>query len=209
MSVRAWSMIMLEPECTLFSTANAMNMHDGTAHWPWALKPQNIGNATPGRVQDEVGQYEEATRGVVVQLKSLERHPYLAFTVEGSADYELWPLPGVLKILQRNKDWAIRGVNRCACGREEQKPTKFLTNRPAWEPKGRTGNGRCCAGKSTGRLTRSGKTEHPSQTLANSKEEGVDCGEKVGGRREWDMKAVVNAIEREFIEEAYPIIMKS
>ena len=33
-SVRAWSMIALEPECTLFSTANAMNMHDGTAHGP-------------------------------------------------------------------------------------------------------------------------------------------------------------------------------
>ena len=31
----------------------------------------------------------------------------------------------------------------------------------------------------------------------------------MGGRREWNMKAVVNAIEREFIEEAYPIIMKS
>ena len=208
-SVRAWSMIALEPECTLFSTANAMNMHDGTAHGPWALKPQNIANATPERVQDEVRQYEEAIRGVVIQLESLERHPYLAFIVENPADSELWSLPEVLKILKRNKDWVIREVDRCAYGREEQKPTKFLTNRPEWEPKGRTGNGRCCAGKCTGRLTRSGKTEHPSQTLANSKEKRVDCGKKVGGRREWNMKAVVNAIEREFIEEAYPIIMKS
>jgi hypothetical protein len=45
-SVRAWSLITLEPECTLFSTANAMNMHDRTAHGPWVLKPQNVANAT-------------------------------------------------------------------------------------------------------------------------------------------------------------------
>ena len=154
-------------------------------------------------------QYAEAIQGVVIQLESLERHPYLAFIVENPADSELWSLPEVLKILRRNRDWVIREVDRCAYGREEQKPTKFLTNRPEWEPKGRTGNGRCCAGKCTGRLTRSGKTEHPSQTLANSREKRVDCGKKVGGRREWNMKAVVNAIEREFIEEAYPIIMKS
>ena len=208
-SVRAWSLIALEPECTLFSTANAMNMHDGTAHGLWALMPQNIANATPERVQDEVRQYKEAVRGVVIQLESLERHPHLAFIVENPADSALWSLPEVLLILQRNKDWVIREVDRCAYGREEQKPTKFLTNRPAWVPRGRTGNGRCCAGRCTGVLTKSGKTEHPKQTLANSKEKRVDCGKKVGGRREWTIKAVVNAIEREFIEEAYPAIMKS
>ena len=38
----------------------------------------------------------------------------------------------------RNKDWVIREVDRCAYGREEQKPTKFLTNRPKWDPKGRS-----------------------------------------------------------------------
>jgi hypothetical protein len=45
----------------------------------------------------------------------------------------------------------------------------------------------------------SGKTEHPKQTLANSKEKRVDRGEKVRGRREWTVKAVVNAIERQLI----------
>ena len=55
------------------------------------------------RVQDEVRQYEEAIRGVVIQLESLERHPYLAFTVENPADSVLWPPPEVLRILQRNK----------------------------------------------------------------------------------------------------------
>ena len=147
----------------------------------------------------------------MIQLESLERHPYLAFIVENPADSALWSLPEVLIILQRNKDWVFREVDRCAYGREEQKPTKFLTNRPAWEPRGRTRNGRRCAGRCTGELTKSGKTEHPRQTLqlANSKEKRVDCGEKVGGRREWNIKAVVNAIEREFVEEAYPSIMKS
>jgi len=98
-SVRAWSLITLELECTLFSTANAMKMHDGTAHGKWALKAQNIANATPKRVQDEVRQYEEARRGVVIQLESLERHPYLAFKVENPTDSELWSLPEVLRIL--------------------------------------------------------------------------------------------------------------
>lgn len=208
-STRAWNIVTLEPECTLFSTANSMNLADGTAHGKWALTEQNIANATPERLEEERVKYEQARKGVVVQLESLERHPYLPFILENPADSELWNLPEVLEILQRNKDWVIREVDRCAYGREEQKPTKFLTNRPAWNPKGRTGNGRCCAGKCTGSLTESGKTEHPRQTLANSKEKRVDCGRLIGGRREWTAKAVVNAIERELIEEAYPLIMKS
>ena len=41
--------------------------------------------------------------------------------------------------------------------------------------------------------------------------EGEESGlrEEERGRREWTVKAVANAIERELIEEAYPIIMKS
>ena len=63
-------------------------------------------------------QYEEAIRGVVIQLESLERHPYLAFIVENPADSALWSPPEVLPILQRGKDWAIREVDRCAYIRE-------------------------------------------------------------------------------------------
>ena len=86
------------------------------------VKPQNIANATPERMQEEVRQYEEAIRGyLVIYLESLERHPYLAFIVENPADSELWSLPEVLKILKRNKDWVIREVDRCAYGWEEQK----------------------------------------------------------------------------------------
>jgi len=153
----------------------------------------------PEGVQDEVRQYEEARRGVVIQLESLERHPYRASIAESPAGSELSTLPEVLEILQRNKDWAIREVDRRAYGREGQKPAKFLTNRPAWGTKRRTWNGRCCAGKCTGRLMKSGKTEHPKRTLANPKEKRVDCGEKIRGRREWTVKAVVNAIERQLI----------
>ena len=56
---------------------------------------------------------------MVIQLESLERHPHLAFIVENPADSELWSLPEVLRIfmnLQRNKDWVIREVDRCAYG---------------------------------------------------------------------------------------------
>jgi len=153
----------------------------------------------PEGVQDEVRQYEEARRGVVIQLESLESHPYRASIAESPAGSELSTLPEVLEILQRNKDWAIREVDRRAYGREGQKPAKFLTNRPAWGTKRRTWNGRCCAGKCTGRLMKSGKTEHPKRTLANPKEKRVDCGEKIRERREWTTKAVVNSIERQTI----------
>ena len=45
-----------------------------------------------GSCIDEVRQYEDAIRGVVIQLESPERHPYLAFTVKNRADFELWSL---------------------------------------------------------------------------------------------------------------------
>ena len=37
----------------------------------------------------------------------------------------------------------------------------------------------------------------------------MDCGKLIGGRREWDAKAVVNALEPELIEEAYRVILGS
>ena len=89
-------------------------------------------------MQDEVRQYEEARRGVVIQTALLGRRPYRAIIAESPTDSELWSLPGVLRILQRNKDWVIREVDRRAYGWEEQKPAKFLTNIPAWETNGRT-----------------------------------------------------------------------
>ena len=69
--------------------------------------------------------------------------------LSGEIDSQFSHLTSIQKFALHNNDFN---------GREEQKPTKFLTNRPAWEPRGRTGNGRCCAGRCTGELTKSGKT---------------------------------------------------
>ena len=70
----------IEPEYTLFGTASAMNVADvdGTAHGKWGLSAQNVAHATSERLQDEMRKYAGSIRGVVFQLESLERHPYLA-----------------------------------------------------------------------------------------------------------------------------------
>ena len=162
---------------------------------------------TPERLAEERLDYAEAIAGVVTQLESLERHPLLAFLLENPSNSELWELPEVVEILLRNPQWVIREIDRCAYGRREKKPTKILTNRPAWIPKGRTGNGRCKAGKCTGWLTSSGQTEHPGQTCPNSKEKKLDTGAKKGGKCEKAQKAVKNALEEELIAEMYEMIL--
>ena len=53
----------------------------------------------PEGMQDEVRQYEEVRRGVMIQLKSLGRHPYRALIAESSADSEPPTPPEVLEIL--------------------------------------------------------------------------------------------------------------
>ena len=143
--------ITLEPECTLFSTANAMNMHNSPAHGLWALNPQNIANASP---RESVG--------------------------------------------RRTKDWGIREEERCAYEREEQKSTRFLTNKLALGAKRKDQERQVRCGEVHGEAD-----EKRQDIAANSKEKRVD------GQRVWNMKTVVNAIERLFVEEAYPIIMKS
>ena len=183
-------MINLEPECTLFSAANTQNVSRGCTHGKHLDSPANLASMTPERLAEERQDYAEAIAGVVTQLESLERHPLLAFLLENPSNSELWELPEVLEILLRNPQWVIREIDRCAYGRREKKPTKILTNRPAWIPKGRTGNGRCKAGKCTGWLTSSGQTEHPGQTCPNNKEKKLDTGEKKGGKCEKAQKAV-------------------
>jgi hypothetical protein len=205
--VTAWDMINLEPECTLFSAANAQNTTTGCAHGKHAEKPSSIANMTPERLAEERQDYAEAIAGVVTQLESLECHPLLAFLLENPSNSELWELPEVVEILLRNPQWVIREIDRCAYGRREKKPTKILTNRTAWNPKCRTGNGRCRAGKCTGRLTGGGKTEHPGQTCPNSKDKKLDTGSKKGGKCEKAQKAVKNALEEELIAEMYEMIL--
>ena len=205
--VTAWDVINLEPECTLFSAANAQNTTRGCAHGKHAEKPSSIANMTPERLAEERLNYAEARAGVVTQLESLERHPLIAFLLENPSNSELWELPEVIEILLRNPQWVIREIDRCAYGRREKKPTKILTNRPAWIPRGRTGNGRCKAGKCTGWLTSSGQTEHPGQTCPNTKEKKLDTGAKKGGKCENAQKAVKNALEEELIAEMYEMIL--
>jgi hypothetical protein len=203
----AWDVVDLEPECTLFSTANVQNVSRGCAHGKHLESPANIASMTPERLAREREDYAQARAGVVTQLLSLERHPGLAFLLENPAESELWYLPEVLEIISRNLRWVIRVIDRCAYGWREKNPTKIMTNRPVWVPKGRTGNGRCRAGKCTGWLTPSGQTEHPGQTCPNSKEKGLDTGDKRGGCNEKAQKAVKNALEEELIEEMYRMIL--
>ena len=187
-------MIDLEPECTLFSTANTQNTSRGCTHGKYLDTPASLASMTQERLAEEREKYAQARAGVVIQLLSLERHPGLAFFLENPAESELWYLPEVVEIIQRNPQWVIREVDRCAYGRREQKPTKLMTNRPQWIPKARTVNGRCKAGKCTGWLTPSGKTEHPGQTCPNSKEKDLDTGDNRGGRNEKAREAAKNAL---------------
>ena len=200
-SVRGWNLITLEPECTIFSRANAMNQAGGSAHGKYAKTALNMENSTLQRQEEEAERYRTAKAGVKLQLESLERHPNIPFLVENPADSELWELDEVKAILSRQEGWVKRVIDRCAYGRGEKKPTIILTNILSWTPKGTTRNGRCKAGRCTGHRTDSGKTSHPSQTVANSKDKQVDKGAKTGGRYEWTTKAVVNSLERMLLQE--------
>jgi len=200
-AVGKWDLVTLEPECTLLSAANAMNQATGSAHGKWALTEQNKQNSTPQRLQIEAQKYLAAKEGIRIQLESLERHPSIPFILENPHKSELWQLDVTLEALRRNPGWIQRRIGRCAYGREEQKGTIILTNIRGWVPRGSTGNGRCLAGRCTGHKTPSGRTAHPNQTVANSKEKRVDKGRKEGGRYEWTTKAVVNALERELLKE--------
>ena len=140
-------------------------------------------------------------------MESLKRHPPLASLLEDPSNSGLWELPEVVEVMLRNPQWVIREIDRCAYGRREKKPTKILTNRPAWIPKGRTENGRCKAGKCTGWLTSSGQTEDPGQTCPNSKDNKLDTGAKRGGKCEKAQKAVKNALEEGLIAEVCEMML--
>ena len=201
-SPKAWDLITMEMECTLFSRANIINQATGSAHGLWALTPLNRANAAPGRVEEEEELYKLAVEAVETQVDSLERHPEIPFLVENPAQSGLWDLEAITQAVSRNPDWRVVRVDRCAYGRLEQKGTKFLTN-VDWQPVGRTGNGRCGKG-CTGTRTASGKTKHQCQTMANSSDRQVRRGDKVNGTRyELTRDAVVNAIEEERLEEFF------
>ena len=121
MPVGKWDLITLEPECTLFSVANAINQASGSAHGQWALTELNILNSTPQRQSEEALRYQQAKDGVRIQLVSLERNPNIPFLLENPADSELWELEEVVEILARQPTWRKERIDRCAYGRMEQK----------------------------------------------------------------------------------------
>ena len=79
--------------------------------------------------------------------------------------------------------------------------TTTLTNREAWIPTGRTGNGRCKAGKCTGKREGSGRVEHPGQTIPNDRARDLDMGGKKKGKRERPRKAVEDALGPDLVKE--------
>ena len=199
-SPKAWDLITLEMECTLFSRANAVNQANGSAHGKWAMTTTNRANAKPGRVEMEEERYSMAVGAVKAQIDSLERHPRVPFLVENPAQSDLWDLEVVKRAMAKNKEWRKVRVDRCAYGRMEQKSTTFLTN-VDWTPRGRTGNGRCGSG-CTGSLMPSGRIKHECQTMASSADRHVRRGNKDQGTRyEMTRDAVVNAVEEELLRE--------
>ena len=80
-SVREWDAVMLEPECTLLSAANAMNQSNGSA-------------SSVGGQGVEARMCEEEKVGIKAQLDSLEEHPDLPFSLENPRDSEFWDLDG-------------------------------------------------------------------------------------------------------------------
>jgi len=200
-SVASWGWVTLEPECTLFSAANARNQTIGAAHGKWSQTALNRKNAHPDRLQQEQLLYEEAIGAIKTQLDTLEAHPEVPFSLENPEGSELWELDIMVAAISRNPTWRRVLIDRCAYGREEQKPTYILTNISRWQPKGTTGNGRCRAGKCTGVRMPSGKTKHPKQTMPMTMADVPDRGRKKGGRYQWTKEAVKNALEKPLLQE--------
>jgi hypothetical protein len=199
-SILKWNLITLEPECTVFSQGNSMNQKKGSAHGKRATTEQNRAAASEERLQQEAQMYADAKQAVETQLLSLERNAHLKFILENPSTSELWELPQVQEIIQRNPTWTVSYIDRCAYGRRSQKPTNILHNTP-WIPRGTTGNGMCAAGKCTGRLTPAGKTKHPEQSIPDKHCNTVSRGQKRKGRYEYTRDAAINAIEVPLLEE--------
>ena len=116
--------------------------------------PANLASMTPARLAEErevcAG---KGGGGNPTAVAGATCCAALAFLLENPSDSELWDLPEVKEIMERNQEWVVREIDRCAYGRREQKPTKILTgtNRPKWVPMRRRGGqatigaGRECA----------------------------------------------------------------
>ena len=61
----AWDLVDLEPECTLFNTANTQNVSRVCTHGKHLDSPANLASVTPERLAEEREDYAQARAGVV------------------------------------------------------------------------------------------------------------------------------------------------
>ena len=202
-STKQWLMAWLSPECTIWSQGNFINQKKGAARGLKALLPANQSSAAPGRVEEESRLTEEARRGVQYLIQFLEECPELLFALENPRLSDMWALPEVREALKRNVTWKLTIVDQCAYGRASQKPSRILHN-TRWEPRGITGNGRCSTGRCAGtKGNRPGSAAHKEQTIPASKEKRPDQGALTDGRRDFTLKAVVNAVADQLVQEIF------
>jgi hypothetical protein len=202
-SAKQWVIAWMSPECTLWSQGNYMNQTKGAARGLKAMLPKNVSAAAPGRLAQESELTEGAKRGVTYLITFLEETPGLLFAVENPMTSDMWKLPEVREAMQRNPEWHLTTVDQCAYGRASQKPTRILHN-TQWKPRGITGNGRCAAGKCAGTEgNKPGNRMHREQTIPATKDRKPNQGKLTGGKREHTLKAVVNAVQAQLVQEIY------
>ena len=135
-------------------------------------------------------------------MEALQQYPELKFALENPATSQTWQAEPVRRAQEANAGWRMVRVYQCAYGRRSQKPTCILTNLHRWEPRGRTGNGRCQVGKCGGTEgNKKGDRAHMEQTVPNSNQRKPSQGERSGGRWDFVKEAVTNAVADELTVE--------
>ena len=201
-SANQWMLVWISAECTTWSQGNYMNTAKGAAHGPKALLPLNASVATPERLAEEAERTSDASQGLEYLVELLEECPSLLFALENPKLSDLWTTQTIRAARQRNPGWILTEVDQCAYGRLEMKPTKILHNLKHWNPRGLTGDGRCRTGVCAGtKGNPRGVKCHRKQTIPKTKDKRPDQGELVRGKREFTLKAVVNAVEAKLVQE--------
>jgi hypothetical protein len=202
-STASWVMAWMSPECTVWSQGNFMNQAKGAARGLKAMLPANKAAATPERLEEESRLTVEARRGVQYLIAFLEESPHLLFAVENPRLSDMWGLAEMRGAMRRNPEWKAVVVDQCAYGRASQKPTQILHN-IQWKPEGTTGNGRCSAGRCEGTKGNApGNRRHKEQTIPATKDRRPDQGALTAGKRDLTLKAVVNAVAPQLVQEIY------
>jgi hypothetical protein len=201
-SVKKWLLAWISAECTIWSQGNYMNTVKGAAHGNKALLPANVSAATPERLAEEARRMREATHALEYLIGFLEECPELQFALENPRLSDLWNTQIMRAARERNPGWNLTNVDQCAYGRQEKKPTCILHNIQQWTPRGITGNGRCRPGECAGtKGNPPGCKQHRKQIIPRTRDKRPDQGEMISGKREFTLKAVVNAVEAGLVQE--------